>query len=102
MIALYHGSNVEIKEIDLSLSRKGKDFGCGFYLNANKQQAMEMAERTAQRMRIGSPVVSAFEFDEALLSNKELKVKIFDEYSVEWAEFVLMNRKNHTDIPAHS
>ena len=25
MIALYHGSNVEIKEIDLSLSRKGKD-----------------------------------------------------------------------------
>lgn len=102
MIALYHGSNVEIKEIDLSLSRKGKDFGCGFYLNANKQQAMEMAERTAQRMRIGSPVVSAFEFDESLLSNKELKVKIFDEYSVEWAEFVLMNRKNHTDIPAHS
>ncbi|MBQ8225377.1 MAG: DUF3990 domain-containing protein [Bacteroides sp.] len=39
MITLYHGSNVEITQIDLSLSRKGKDFGCGFYLNASKQQA---------------------------------------------------------------
>lgn len=35
MIELYHGSNVEIKTIDLSRSRKGKDFGCGFYLNPN-------------------------------------------------------------------
>lgn len=31
MITLYHGSNVEIGQIDLSLSRKGKDFGCGLY-----------------------------------------------------------------------
>lgn len=46
MITLYHGSNVDIEKIDLSLSRKGKDFGCGFYLNANKQQAMDMAIRT--------------------------------------------------------
>ena len=63
MITLYHGSNIEINQIDLSLSRKGKDFGCGFYLNANKQQAIEMAVRTANRMKAGSPVVSAFEFD---------------------------------------
>ena len=26
MITLYHGSNVSIEQIDLSLSRKGKDF----------------------------------------------------------------------------
>lgn len=60
MITLYHGSNIEINQIDLSLSRKGKDFGCGFYLNANKQQAIEMAVRTANRMKTGSPIVSAF------------------------------------------
>ena len=29
---LYHGSTVEIKEIDLSLSKPNKDFGKGFYL----------------------------------------------------------------------
>ena len=92
MITLYHGSNVEINQIDLSLSRKGKDFGCGFYLNANKQQATEMAIRTANRMRNGSPIVCAFEFDNSILSKNELNVKVFDDYSVEWAEFILMNR----------
>lgn len=45
MTTLYHGSNVSIEQIDLSLSRKGKDFGCGFYLNANRQQALDMAVR---------------------------------------------------------
>ena len=57
MITLYHGSNVDIEKIDLSLSRKGKDFGCGFYLNANKQQAMDMAIRTTNRMKTGIPSV---------------------------------------------
>ncbi len=51
MITLYHGSNVEKNKIDLSLSRKGKDLGCGFYLNADKKQAIEMAVRTSNRMR---------------------------------------------------
>ena len=86
MITLYHGSNIEINQIDLSLSRKGKDFGCGFYLNANKQQAIEMAVRTANRMKTGSPIVSAFEFDETILFQDELKIKIFEDYSIEWAE----------------
>lgn len=50
MIKLYHGSNVNINQIDLTRSRPGKDFGCGFYLNPDKQQAMDMAVRTTQRM----------------------------------------------------
>ena len=102
MITLYHGSNVSIEQIDLSLSRKGKDFGCGFYLNANRQQAMDMAIRTTQRMRSGTPTVTAYLFDESILNQSGLNVKIFDDYSVEWAEFVLMNRKNTSDTPANS
>ena len=39
MLKLYHGSNVVIDKIELCRSRKGKDFGCGFYLNPNKEQA---------------------------------------------------------------
>ena len=46
MLKLYHGSNVVIDKIDLCLSRKGKDFGGGFYLNPNESQAREMAVRT--------------------------------------------------------
>ena len=29
MIRLYHGSNVAIEKIDLSRSKRGKDFGLG-------------------------------------------------------------------------
>ena len=102
MITLYHGSNIAIEEIDLSKSRKGKDFGCGFYLNANIQQAKDMAERTTNRMKTGTPSVSAFSFDESVLSSAtELNIKVFEEYSIEWAEFILMIRKNTSDTPTH-
>ena len=103
MIHLYHGSNVSIDKIELKRSRKGKDFGCGFYLNPDKQQAMDMAVRTTQRMMKGEPIVNAYSFDDDLLKEEtSLKVKVFAEYSVEWAEFVLMNRKNLSDTPTHS
>lgn len=102
MINLYHGSNVVINEIDLSRSRKGKDFGCGFYLNPNKTQALEMAVRTTQRMMEGEPVVNTYLFDDTLLQDgSPLSVKVFEEYSVEWAEFILMNRKNLSETPVH-
>ena len=104
MLKLYHGSNVEIDKIDLCRSRKGKDFGCGFYLNPNKEQAMEMAVRTSKRMQEGEPVVNTYLFDDSLLSSEctPLSVKIFEDYSVEWAEFILKNRKNMASQPAHS
>lgn len=104
MLKLYHGSNVVIDKIDLCRSRKGKDFGCGFYLNPNKEQAKEMAVRTFQRMQEGEPVVNAYLFDDSLLSSEciSLSVKIFEDYSVEWAEFILKNRKNMASQPAHS
>lgn len=103
MLTLYHGSNVTIDRIDLSRSRKGKDFGCGFYLNPNKSQAMEMAVRAVQRLKEGVPVLNAYLFDEQLIKtgNTSLSVKVFQEYSVEWAEFILMNRKNLSNEPAH-
>ncbi|WP_455664997.1 DUF3990 domain-containing protein [Phocaeicola sp.] len=102
MITLYHGSNVEIEQIDLTLSKKGKDFGCGFYLNANMQQASDMAVRTFRRMMSGSPIVNAYTFDDSILREpSDLKVKVFDDYTVEWADFVLMNRKNNSTISVH-
>lgn len=102
MTRLYHGSNVLIERIDLSRSKRGKDFGKGFYLNANPEQAMAMALRTARLLNEGQPVLSCFDFDEAKANECGLKIKRFPEYSEEWAEFVVMNRKNNTDEPAHS
>lgn len=101
MIRLYHGSNVAIDIIDLSKSKRGKDFGKGFYLNANPDQAMEMAIRTARITNEGCPILSCFEFDEVEATARGLDIKVFDDYSEEWTEFVVMNRKNNSEIPAH-
>lgn len=101
MIRLYHGSNVLIEQIDLSRSKRGKDFGQGFYLNANPDQAMEMAARTTRFLNEGIPILSCFEFDGEEAVNNGLKIKTFSDYTEEWAEFVVMNRKNNSDVPAH-
>lgn len=103
MVELYHGSNVVIDKIDLSISRKGKDFGCGFYLNPNKEQAMEMAVRTTKRMMRGKPFVNTFLFDDCALVQPDtpLRIKRFDGYSKEWAEFILKNRRNSDATPIH-
>ena len=93
---LYHGSNVEIEQIDLSLSKVGKDFGCGFYLSADKQQAYELAERKTEQLGTGIPTLNVFEFDAACLKDTGLHVLEFQNYNKEWAEFVLMNRRNRT------
>lgn len=99
---LYHGSNQDIQVIDLSCSKVGKDFGCGFYLSENKAQALELAERKTEQLGMGKPVVNEFDFDETMLENDELSVLRFDGYSKQWAEFVLLNRKNRTRVSAHS
>lgn len=98
---LFHGSNVQIDVIDLQKSKKAKDFGKGFYLSKEEKQAQKMAELTTFRMGCGKPMVSVFEFDEKYLSSPELKVKIFEYYTEEWADFIVLNRNNTTDIPAH-
>ena len=69
---LYHGSNIEINMPDLSKSKPYKDFGQGFYLSADKNQAIRMAQQKTLQMMQGTPIVSEFEFDESLLSNKEI------------------------------
>lgn len=93
MITLYHGSNVDIDEIDLSMGLKDKDFGRGFYLTDIRSQAEEMAKRRTRIVGYGSPTVTEFSFDESLLNSVELKIKIFpDEPSVEWAKFIDANR----------
>lgn len=101
MIRLYHGSNTAIDVIDLSRSKRGKDFGQGFYLNSNAAQAFEMAKRTARILKEGEPTLSCFEFDEWQAQELGLNIKVFPDYSIEWAEFVVMNRKNNTATPAH-
>lgn len=88
---LYHGSNMLIEQIDLALSKPNKDFGKGFYLSELETQAMDMATFKAMQLG-GEPIVSKFHFDQNVLDNSELRIKVFNDYSEEWADFVLANR----------
>lgn len=100
---LYHGTNTDFKEIDLKKSRPNKDFGRGFYLTHIRKQAVQMAVRRCEFAGWGSPVVQRYEFDETLLHDDSMNVKIFNGVSEEWALFIiktetLMARKNTTMI----
>lgn len=99
---LYHGSNTSFEEIDLKRGRRGKDFGQGFYLSTDLHQAQMMAERTVDREECGLPTISVYDFDESLITDpSELKIKVFEGYTTDWALFIMMNRRNKTTIQAH-
>lgn len=89
---LYHGSNTAISQIDLALSKPYKDFGKGFYLSDDRNQAEAMALRTVERNESGQAIVTVFDFDDKSLCNPSLKVKTFEAYDEEWALFVMTNR----------
>lgn len=92
---LYHGSNVAIESIDLTKSKRYKDFGQAFYLSADREQAIKMAE--AKTVQFGGEVcVTTFKFDEECLEG--LSVMSFPRYSREWAEFVYNNRDEQQDF----
>ena len=61
MIHLYHGSTVSIDHIDLQKSRPNKDFGRGFYLSADREQAWRMGEFKALTEG-GKPVMNEYLF----------------------------------------
>lgn len=91
---LYHGSNMVIDKIDLEMSKPNKDFGKGFYLSENESQAMEMANFKSALLG-GEPIVTKFEFNELMMQSSDLLIKIFTDYSEEWADFVFANREGN-------
>jgi hypothetical protein len=89
---LYHGSNTDIRTINLALCRPFKDFGRDFYLTVLKEQAENMAKRVAG-IYGGSPVINVYDIDEGFIHMRELNIKNFGvETSEEWARFVQNNR----------
>lgn len=96
---LYHGTNKAFDAIDLLKSKPNKDFGRGFYLSPNFEQALEMAKIKYSQQETGEPIVMTFEVDELEMNN--LRVLRFDGYNEEWAKFILANRNNATGGSAH-
>lgn len=90
---LYHGTNIDFLEIDITKSNPYKDFGRGFYLTDLRLQAERMALRKVKFFG-GGCVVQEYEFDESLLASDILNVKVFASPNEEWAAFIHNNRNN--------
>ena len=95
---LYHGSNTDIRSIDLAMCRPYKDFGRGFYLTELKDQAEKMAKRVA-KIYGGTPIVNVYEITDSFFEKADLNIcKFSDTPSEEWARFVMNNRsRSFTD-----
>ena len=97
---VYHGSYMAIEEIDLSKSKKGKDFGRGFYVTNIREQAEYWAKKMGKRKKTDG-VVTEFDFDEDIFEDDRLKTLRFDGYSEAWLDFVVLNRTNKKNKQAH-
>ena len=91
MMKLYHGSNVEVIKPKILESVRNLDFGNGFYLTTDFEQAKKWSKSTTKRRKTGIPTVSVFNIDELEFEN--LKVKKFKNPNEEWLQFVSKNRK---------
>ena len=96
-MVLYHGSYVEINEIDLSLCDENKDFGKGFYLTTSKKQAISFINTSltkAQRKGKAETsqnygYVTAFK----VKLDKDVKCYEFDGASKDWLYYIAINRR---------
>lgn len=90
---LFHGSNVEIFDVDLAKCRPYRDFGTGFYTTTIEEQSWRMARRKTALEGVGKPIVTVFEVPDDLFVKKELCCRIFpDQPTEEWAIFIKNNR----------
>lgn len=99
-MVLFHGSYAPIGEISLEKCATGKDFGRGFYLTSDKEQARAFIRTSlakAKRIGIVTPdhqhgYVSAFRFRAPELP---LDVFEFPTANPQWLRFVAINRRKN-------
>lgn len=91
---LYHGSNLEVKEPKIIKSKRLLDFGTGFYLTTDYEQAKKRAFRTTSRREEGAPAITVFSFDENEL--EKLDVLTFEGANKEWLRYISANRTDKT------
>lgn len=93
---LYHGSTMVVRKPNVKRGRKRTDFGQGFYLTTDFEQARRWALLKQQREISTKAVVSVFEFDETILNNPSYNVLTYNGPTEEWLNFVVKNRKTGT------
>ena len=88
---LYHGSNIIVDKPLLVGQTRGLDFGPGFYLTTNEEQAVRFSEIVFKRKKTGSAVVNVYNFN-MVTAEKTLTILKFAYANTEWLRFVTENR----------
>ncbi|MBE6813555.1 MAG: DUF3990 domain-containing protein [Ruminococcaceae bacterium] len=93
---LYHGSNVSVGRPAIIPSNRALDFGCGFYLTSDYEQAAKWAKLTVLRRNSGEATVTVYDFSAA---DACLHTLCFSSADADWLRFVAANRtgKNVAD-----
>jgi len=88
-LILYHGSNCNFDEVDISKSKDKRDFGKGFYTTTLREQAEDWAKALFDRYK-GDGI---FIYELELELTGGLSIKKYEGLSEEW---LLMVQKNRT------
>lgn len=97
---LYHGSAVRFCHVDVRKGRPYKDFGKGFYMSVDRNQAVGMMHKKFDELMslgAGGPRLDLHKslyrmtLDQSFLNG--LKVREFGRADVEWLDFILKCRR---------
>lgn len=83
---VYHGSTEIVEKPDVIHSYRPLDFGRGFYVTTNLEQATRWAKRKADLSNKTHSYVNIYEMSEDAIGM--LKVKTFPEDLLDWIDFV--------------
>lgn len=88
-ITVYHGSYMEVSQPDLKECKEGKDFGRGFYITTDRNQAIKFAKLIAQRHSTTYGVLNEY-----ILSDIDgLRYYAFENTDMDWLNCVVGNRR---------
>ena len=88
---LYHGSTVIVEQPRILTDLRALDFGSGFYLTSNEEQARRWSKVVARRRRTTKSFLNIYELDDSY--NDVLRTLLFSAADGEWLDFVVANRK---------
>jgi len=90
---LYHGATTIVREPLTHVGRSDLDFGPGFYLTNDRNQAINWANTKAGRKRGLKAILNIYKFDQELFNSDSYRKLIFPQYNIEWLDFISASRK---------
>ena len=89
-MVLFHGSNIVVREPKILKSQRFLDFGAGFYMTSDFEQARKWAVRTSARREEGVATISVFELSDDYVDR--VKVRTFARPDRDWLRYITVHR----------